>query len=118
MKDVCDSPHDEPEVLSFNCPKHCTTSIDLTRSDFNIEEDGQLQILKNDEKYQVSTKISVIFPLILYNYINALSWTNFVYFNIYFLDYQCGKLLHCLSLCRKIRKFKKMGNQSKNLFMP
>ena len=75
MKDVCDSPHDEPEVLSFNCPKHCTTSIDLTRSDFNIGEDGQLKILKNDEKYQVSTKISVI----LFNYINALSWTNFRY---------------------------------------
>ena len=75
MRDVCDSPNDEPEVLSFNCPKHCTTSIDLTRSDFNIEEDGQLQILKNDEKYMVSTKISVI----LYNYINALSWTNFRY---------------------------------------
>ena len=112
MKDVCDSPNDEPEVLSFNCPKHCTTSIDLTSFDFNIEEDGQLKILKNDEKYQV------ISPLILYNYINALSWTNFVYFNIYFLDHQCGELLHCLSLCRKIRKFKKMGNQSKNLFMP
>ena len=75
MRDVCDSPNDEPEVLSFNCPKHCTTSIDLTRSDFNIEEDGHLQILKNDEKYMVSTKISVI----LYNYINALSWTNFRY---------------------------------------
>ena len=75
MKDVCDSPNDEPEVLLFNCPKHCTSSIDLTRSDFNITEDGQLKILKNDQKYQVSTKISVI----LYNYINALSWTNFMY---------------------------------------
>ena len=75
MKDVCDSPNDEPEVLSFNCPKHCTSSIDLTRSDFNITEDGQLKILNNDQKYQVSTKISVI----LDNYINARSWTNLMY---------------------------------------
>ena len=56
MKDVCDNIDNEPEVLSFICPKHCTTSnIHLTSADFNIEEDGQLKIIKNDEKYQVST---------------------------------------------------------------
>ena len=53
MKDVCDSPKDEPEVLLFHCPKHCSTSIHLTTDEFNIE-DGQLKF-KNNEKYQVST---------------------------------------------------------------